>query len=313
VRLESGDSTDCAVLPVVTSLPMPRPLPAEPAGDQAEVGQAEVAVAGRAAATLAPALQRYLTDAACASLLPPCGDCADSDVLLAEVELDGCDVVRICAGDRPQVLPGGPGYAAWAQVLPEARALAGELCCEPVGFVEAKPPAGEGPVPMPYAANLMAGPSADSDLDRLLHLLRGTAPEPAAEPAVVPVALAAPAPAAQPARRELAELRDRVGALTRLVESLRATQENAAAGSTRDQPRADDGSDTNGWAGPGSPPPEEPDEPAGSAASEESAEPVPAAKRAPAAAKQSPAAKKAPAKKAAPRRARGRRAGEQES
>jgi len=78
-------------------------LPSTPPTGGAPVDPSELGLAGSAAYQLDAALGRYLADVTCGSLLPPCGDCADGDVLLASLELDDCDVVRICAAGREEL------------------------------------------------------------------------------------------------------------------------------------------------------------------------------------------------------------------
>jgi hypothetical protein len=267
-----GTGTDCAVRSAVAGVPLPRPLPSEPAGDTGLV-TSDLDLLGRAAATVGAGVTSHVTDTVCASLLPPAPAGKDADVLLARVELAGCDVVRICTADRRQALPGGPGYSAWASIVQQAWAKAEELCCRP----SAAPPPGqvspEHAVPgLPYPEDLLVGSWTAGELDELLNLLELGAPPPAA-------ALAGDTEA----RGELAALRERLDALTHLVEELRgelAASVDAGGG----QPAA-------------------PDEPGHSATGEPAEEPSaeadptdpPAAKKAP------PTRRKAPARR--PRRA----------
>lgn len=73
-------------------------------------------------------LLEYLIDCVCLALNPPCGTCEDSALLLACVELDGCDVVDICNMSRRFVL----SPAAMRYWLPVS--LLGDLlkrfCCD---------------------------------------------------------------------------------------------------------------------------------------------------------------------------------------
>lgn len=73
-------------------------------------------------------LLEYFIDCACLALNPPCGACDDTAVLLACVELDGCNVVDICNMSRRFVLsPKAMRY--WLPV-----SLVGDLvkrfCCD---------------------------------------------------------------------------------------------------------------------------------------------------------------------------------------
>jgi hypothetical protein len=61
---------------------------------------------GNASSQLVDLLIRYLVDCVCASLTPPCTPCADTDVLLACLEVQDCAVVRICNAERDYVLSG---------------------------------------------------------------------------------------------------------------------------------------------------------------------------------------------------------------
>jgi hypothetical protein len=110
---------------------------------------------------------RYVADCVCGSLLPPCGDCVDSDVLLARLELDDCTVLRICNTDRDRVLPGSPGYSAWTPILYQALALAERVCCQPVPDQadHLTDPA------LSYVEHLLDSSAIPTELDTLLSLL----------------------------------------------------------------------------------------------------------------------------------------------
>jgi hypothetical protein len=317
VRLESaGQLTDCSVRPGVAGVTLPPPLPEQPAGDRLQVGAGELNLMAVAAQTLASAVVQYVAGCVCASLLPPCGDCADSDVLLARLEVDDCEVLRICAAERDQLLPGGPGYSAWLPVLYQARALAERVCCQPAPD-QAGHPAG---TDLSYVDIHLPAPAGPTELDELLHLLSpsgaGTGTGPAGlvsgagtprARASVAVAPPAPPPAAPPAAsppgeepavpsvmwQELADLRERIGGLTATVQALREH-----AGEPREAPR------------PAEELPEEPD-----AANAEATGGGSAGEAAPAAAEPAKAepAKAGPAKAApAKRTARPQRPGSQE-
>jgi hypothetical protein len=236
VRLESGvDLTDCATGPIVAGTVLPPGLPTQPPPGREHVGVSELGQAALAADRLDSALLRYVAGCVCASILPPCGDCADGDVLLAVVEVKDCAVVGICATGREQWLPGGPGYAAWAPKLYQARALAERVCCQPV-TVAAPPDAGsaDGPVQLDYVPQLLDHP-ASTELDTLLTLL---APK-----------YGTPAPV-DDASSELARLRAQVDQLAATV-----------AGLTAAPPAAESPAESPAEAPPAEPEPTEAEEP----------------------------------------------------
>src|SRR5262249_55175259 len=114
VRLEtSASGTSCALRGRVAASAVPPPLPPPADGGGDPVSRAELLELARVADAVYGALYEFVSDQACASLLPPCSDCADPDVLLATLEVRDCTVLRICAGDREQVLPGGSAYSRW--------------------------------------------------------------------------------------------------------------------------------------------------------------------------------------------------------
>lgn len=210
-RLERDrELADCGIREEVAGANLPPALPDEPPPDREVAGATELRLASAAAGRLSAALTRYVTDVACASVLPPCAPAQDGDVLLARLDLGDCEVLRACAAERPQWLPGGPGYAAWAPVLYRARELAEEVCCEPLPVAgDPPPPAGGGaPVALEWVHGLLDDAPAESKLDELLALL---APAPA------------PAPDAD-LRREVAELRSLVASLASAVRSAPAPE-----------------------------------------------------------------------------------------
>jgi hypothetical protein len=257
VRLDKDrDVADCEIRPFVAQTVLPGALPAEPPPGREQAGATELMLAAEAASRLGPALLRYVSDAACASILPPCAEAGDGDVLLAHVELDECEVVRACTTGRQQWLPGGPGYAAWAPILYQARELAAQVCCQPVpepSISDTSAP--EGPVHLGYAHGLLLGEPEPTPLDELLGLLL-PAPEeqrPAPAPAI-------PGPAATDTaetaalRREVAELRDLLGGLTSEVAALRTAGPAAQPAPDPSPPASTEGSEES----------EESEEPAGS-------------------------------------------------
>jgi hypothetical protein len=168
VRLESTSQlADCSVRSAVAGVTLPPPLPEQQTGDRLQVSTSELSLLADAAKTLSSAVLRYVADCVCGSLLPPCDDCVDSDVLLARLELDDCTVLRICNTDRDRVLPGGPGYSAWTPILYQALALAERVCCRPV------PDQADhltDPV-LSYVEHLLDSSAIPTELDTLLSLL----------------------------------------------------------------------------------------------------------------------------------------------
>ncbi|GLF93373.1 hypothetical protein [Streptomyces yaizuensis] len=171
-RLErTARVTDCALRPDVLAVEVPLPLPPPPAGSTEPATLTELRLLAEAAAGLTGAVRRFVTGAACATLSPPCDDCSDTDVLLADVRLDGCDVVEICAAGREQVLPGGAAYGEWLSKLPRLRELAGRLCCVPAGPYRPPEIPSQEPVPRPYAEGLLAPWPRTGELEEMLALL----------------------------------------------------------------------------------------------------------------------------------------------
>jgi hypothetical protein len=73
-------------------------------------------------------LLEYFIDCACLALNPPCGACDDTALLLACVELDGCDVVDICNLSRRFVLsPAALRYWLPANLIGD---LLKRFCCD---------------------------------------------------------------------------------------------------------------------------------------------------------------------------------------
>ncbi|WP_197358240.1 hypothetical protein, partial [Streptomyces clavuligerus] len=163
--------TDCALRRDVTAVEVPPPLPPPREDSPLPGGIAELRALADAAAALSRAVRRFVTGAACATLSPPCESCSDTDVLLARVRLDGCDVVEVCSADREQVLPGGSAYGEWLQKLPRLRELARRLCCVPVPPYPRPEIPPEGPVPRPYADRLLEEWKRTGDLEEILLLL----------------------------------------------------------------------------------------------------------------------------------------------
>lgn len=73
-------------------------------------------------------LLEYFIDCACLALNPPCSPCDDTALLLACIELDGCDVIDVCNMSRTFVLsPAAMRY--WLPVNLLGDALK-KLCCD---------------------------------------------------------------------------------------------------------------------------------------------------------------------------------------
>jgi len=221
-RLDQADDiADCALRGDVAAADVPPPLPAPPPASTEKAAIAEVRQIVEATTTLATAMRRFLTDAACATLNPPCGDCTDTDVLLAQVELDGCDVVRVCSATREQVLPGGSAYGEWLPKLYRLRELAERVCCAPLPRYQQPTLPTEGPVARPYADALLGDWPRGGDLEEMLSLLLTPAPGETPPKALHEQVYTTPSEVTD-SMRELARLRTQVADLTAAVEGLRA-------------------------------------------------------------------------------------------
>ncbi|MCP2163325.1 hypothetical protein [Goodfellowiella coeruleoviolacea] len=217
---------DCALRAEVARVTVPPllPTPAEDGGPPTTV--AELRQLAEAAAALTTALRRFLTDAACATLTPPATDCADTDVLLARLELADCDVVRVCAATREQVLPGGSVYGEWLPKLYRLRELAERVCCQPVPRHDKPTLPEDGPVPRPYPENLLGDWPRTGDLDQMLTLLLTPAPGETPPKAIHEQVYTAPSEVTD-SLHELAVLRAQVADLTATVTGLRAQLSSA--------------------------------------------------------------------------------------
>lgn len=181
---------------------------------------AEVQQITEAAAALTALLRRFLTDAACATLNPPCGDSTDTDVLLAHLELDGCDVVRICSATREQVLPGGSAYGEWLPKLYRLRELAERVCCQPLPRHQKPTLPPKGDVARPYAEGLLGDWPRTGDLEEMLSLLLTPAPGETPPKALHEQVYTTPSEVTD-SMHELAVLRTQVADLTATLEGLR--------------------------------------------------------------------------------------------
>ncbi|MFJ9797497.1 hypothetical protein [Streptomyces sp. NPDC101145] len=218
---QTGETGDCRLRARTAAVDVPPPLPAPPSDSTATATAAEVRQTAEAGAALTAALRSFLTDAACATLNPPCGDSTDTDVLLAHVELDGCEVVRVCSATREQVLPGGSAYGEWLPKLYRLRELAERLCCRPVPPHDPPELPPDGDVARPYAQGLLGDWPRGGDLEEMLSLLLTPAPGETPPKALHEQVYTTPAEVTD-SLRELAVLRARVTELTTALEGVRA-------------------------------------------------------------------------------------------
>lgn len=318
-RLEtSAEVTTCTLRADVAGIAVPLALPEQAQGDDGTVMADELKDLAHVADQVYRALYQFVADLVCGCLLPPPLDCTDTDVLLATVEVEDCAVIRICTAGREQVLPGGAAYGTWLARLPELRELATQVCCKPVPkdcYVEEK--GDYGGISLPYVVGWLLGIDV-SDLGRLLAGLgaipampaattagwrrpvvretqRSAAPYSAPAPGPPPAPDPASAPAPDP---EVAELRDRLAAMTARLTDLERRLESPVPASAPPAAPAPETAPAPGSATPPGPAP--------------AASPAPAPRRAPArraATATKAAAKKPPATPAAKKAAAPKNAG----
>jgi hypothetical protein len=82
-----------------------------------------------AAIELISVFLRYLIDCVCAALNPPCQPCEDSAVKLACLDVENCEVIKICNLERTYVLT-GPAFRYWIPFLHEIGELLEYACCK---------------------------------------------------------------------------------------------------------------------------------------------------------------------------------------
>ena len=225
-RLDRGPGADCALRDDVRRVRMPQLLPVPAPDPKQRLSNPELEQIADAAAKLTGAVRRFVTDAACASLNPPCADCADTDVLLAHLELDGCDVVRICSTSREQVLPGGAGYGEWLSKLGLLRHLANELCCQPHPVRRTPDLPSTGPVSADYVAGLLDEWARGGPLEDMWNLLLTPAPGETVPKPLHEQVYVVPSEVTDN-MHELGALRAQVSELTRTMEALRAQLDTA--------------------------------------------------------------------------------------
>lgn len=220
-RLEQATSlADCSLRKAVSGTEIPHLLPPPEPGSTQRVTRIELEQIAVAAGKLSAAVRRFVSDAACSTLNPPCSNCSDTDVLLAHVELDDCDVVRICSATREQVLPGGSVYGEWLPKLYRLRELAERVCCQPAP-THKRPSLSEGEqVAQPYRPKLLEEWPRTGDLEQMLSLLLTPAPGETPPKAIHEQVYTTPSEVTD-SLHELAVLRAQVTDLTAALEGLR--------------------------------------------------------------------------------------------
>ncbi|MEV6639223.1 hypothetical protein [Amycolatopsis sp. NPDC051371] len=217
---------DCLLHDDVRKVALPQPLPIPEPDPAHRLTVADLGLLADAAGKLTTCVRRFVTDAACSTLNPPCVDCADDDVLLAHLELDGCDVVRVCSATREQVLPGGSAYGEWLPKLYQLRHLAEQVCCQPTpGY---RPPGvpESGPIPRPYVSGLLEQWRQRGPLEHMWDLLVTPAPGETVPKPVREQVYTVPAEVTD-SLQEMNALRGQVSDLIATVEALRGQLETA--------------------------------------------------------------------------------------
>lgn len=217
---------DCSLRGDVRRINLPPLLPRPEPDPGQRVTDADLGLIAEAVRDATLTLRRFVTDAACSTLNPPCTDCTDTDVLLAHVELDDCDVVRVCSATREQVLPGGTMYGEWLPKLYPLRELADRLCCEPVPVYHPPTIPPQGPVSRPYVAGLFEEWPRTGDLERMLSMLLTPAPGETPPKALHEQVYRVPTEVTD-SLHELSVLRSQVSDLTATVHALHAQLDTA--------------------------------------------------------------------------------------
>jgi hypothetical protein len=225
-RLDRGPGVaDCTLRDAVRTVALPQPLPTPEPDPTQRLTVTDLDLIADAAAKLTTYLRRFVADAACATLNPPCVDCTDNDVLLAHLELNGCDVVRVCSATREQVLPGGSAYGEWLPKLYRLRELAERVCCQPVPVYQPPSLPPDGPVPRPYVERRV-GPWLGPDLEKMVNLLLRPAPGETPPKPIHEQIYTVPSEVTD-SLQELSEVRAQVSDLLTTVEALRAQLDTA--------------------------------------------------------------------------------------
>ncbi|WP_410636484.1 hypothetical protein [Amycolatopsis sp. cmx-4-83] len=211
---------DCKLHDEVRTVAIPQPLPIPEPDRMQRLTVADLGLLTDAAGKLTTYVLRFVTDAACSTLNPPCADCADNDVLLAHLELDGCDVVRVCSATREQVLPGGSAYGEWLPKLYQLRHFAEQICCQPTPVHRPPSVPATGPIPRPYVPRLLEKWRSRSPLERMWELLVTPAPGETVPKPVREQVYTVPAEVTD-SLQEMNALRGQVSDLVATVEALR--------------------------------------------------------------------------------------------
>jgi hypothetical protein len=213
---------DCRLRDDVRTVALPQPLPTPEPDATRRLSVTDLGLLTDAAGNLTTYVRRFVTDAACATLNPPCVDCTDDDVLLAHLELDGCDVVRVCSATREQVLPGGSAYGEWLPKLYQLRHLAEQVCCQPIPVYTAATPSDT----VIYVADLLEEWPRTGPLEQMWDLLVTPAPGETVPKAVREQVRKMPSEVTD-SLQELNVLRSQMGDLRATVEALRSQLDTA--------------------------------------------------------------------------------------
>lgn len=217
---------DCRLHDDVRAVAIPQPLPVPDPDPTHRLTIPDLGLLTDAAGKLTTYVRRFVTDAACSTLNPPCLDCTDNDVLLAHLEVDGCDVVRVCSATREQVLPGGSAYGEWLPKLYQLRHLAQQVCCQPTPVYTPPNTPETGPVPRPYVPGLLEKWRRRGPLEEMWNLLVTPAPGETVPKAVREQVYTVPAEVTD-SLQEMNALRGQVSDLIATVETLRGLLDTA--------------------------------------------------------------------------------------
>lgn len=217
---------DCKLHDDVRKVAIPQPLPIPEPDQMQRLTVADLGLLTDAAGKLTTYVRRFVTDAACSTLNPPCTGCADNDVLLAHLELDGCDVVRVCSATREQVLPGGSAYGEWLPKLYQLRHFAEQVCCQPAPVYRPPTVPETGPIPRPYVPGLLEEWRPRGPLERMWELLVTPAPGETVPKPVREQVYTVPAEVTD-SLQEMNALRGQVSDLVATVEALRGRLDTA--------------------------------------------------------------------------------------